>query len=194
MTQYWVAIHHPDNYDPSVETNAMAHDIDVLNEELEAAVSGFSLMASPRPVMRGRCGRSRMVRCSSPTGRSSGRRNTQAVFGYWRLLTWTRHWCGAQTCRRRSGDSRGAPVPRSPERGSLQHACVGSLRSKPGIRAADNRTMSYGLGHSKQGVGEQGGADAIHLYNALSPHCAFTALPICSKLFAGDLATNGSHP
>ncbi len=37
MTQYLVAIHHPDNYDPSVETEAMHRDIDVLNEEMEAA-------------------------------------------------------------------------------------------------------------------------------------------------------------
>ncbi len=37
MPQYLVAIHHPDDYDPSVETEAMARDIDVLNEEMEAA-------------------------------------------------------------------------------------------------------------------------------------------------------------
>ena len=38
MTQYLVAIHHPDDYDPSVaEDEAMSRDIDVLNEEMEAA-------------------------------------------------------------------------------------------------------------------------------------------------------------
>ncbi len=37
MTQYLVAIHHPDNYDPSKEGEAMARDIDVLNEEMVAA-------------------------------------------------------------------------------------------------------------------------------------------------------------
>jgi hypothetical protein len=37
MTQYLVAIHHPDNYDPSKEGAAMARDIDVLNEEMVAA-------------------------------------------------------------------------------------------------------------------------------------------------------------
>ena len=37
MTQYLVAIYHPDNYDPSVETEAMSRDIDVLNEEMVAA-------------------------------------------------------------------------------------------------------------------------------------------------------------
>ena len=37
MPQYLVAIHHPDNYDPSVEDKAMARDIDVLNDEMVAA-------------------------------------------------------------------------------------------------------------------------------------------------------------
>jgi len=31
MAQYLVAIHHPDNYDPSKEDEAMIRDIDVLN-------------------------------------------------------------------------------------------------------------------------------------------------------------------
>ena len=37
MTQYLVAIHHPDGYDGSLEDEAMARDIDALNEEMEAA-------------------------------------------------------------------------------------------------------------------------------------------------------------
>ena len=37
MAQYLVAIHHPDNYDPSREDEAMGRDIDVLNEEMIAA-------------------------------------------------------------------------------------------------------------------------------------------------------------
>lgn len=37
MTQYLVAIHHPDNYDASLEDEAMHRDIDVLNEEMDAA-------------------------------------------------------------------------------------------------------------------------------------------------------------
>ena len=37
MTQYLVAIHHPDNYDPSIEDEAMHRDIDSLNEEMAAA-------------------------------------------------------------------------------------------------------------------------------------------------------------
>jgi hypothetical protein len=38
MTQYLVAIHHPDNYDPAaMEDEAMHRDIDVLNDEMVAA-------------------------------------------------------------------------------------------------------------------------------------------------------------
>jgi hypothetical protein len=41
MPQYLVAIHHPDNYDPSTEDEKMEHDIDVLNEEMETAGARF---------------------------------------------------------------------------------------------------------------------------------------------------------
>jgi hypothetical protein len=41
MTQYLVAIHHPDNYDPSTEGEAMVRDIDTLNEEMGAAGARF---------------------------------------------------------------------------------------------------------------------------------------------------------
>jgi hypothetical protein len=37
MTQYLVAIHHPDNYDPSTEDEAMHRDIDALNDEMVIA-------------------------------------------------------------------------------------------------------------------------------------------------------------
>ena len=37
MTQYMVEIHHPDNYDPSREDEAMHRDIGALNEEMVAA-------------------------------------------------------------------------------------------------------------------------------------------------------------
>ncbi|MGA6982381.1 MAG: YciI family protein [Candidatus Sulfotelmatobacter sp.] len=37
MPQYLVAIHHPDNYDPSKEDEAMHRDIGALNEEMIAA-------------------------------------------------------------------------------------------------------------------------------------------------------------
>jgi hypothetical protein len=37
MTQYLVAIHYPDDFDPSVEDEATSRDIDTLNEEMVAA-------------------------------------------------------------------------------------------------------------------------------------------------------------
>ena len=37
MPQYLVAIHHPDDYDPSAEDEAMSRDIDALNDEMIAA-------------------------------------------------------------------------------------------------------------------------------------------------------------
>ncbi|KQV64578.1 YciI family protein [Rhizobium sp. Root1220] len=38
MTQYLVAIHHADDYDPSIaEDEAMSRDIDALNDEMKAA-------------------------------------------------------------------------------------------------------------------------------------------------------------
>ena len=41
MPQYLVAIHHPDDYDPSTEGEEMIRDIDVLNEEMKAAGARF---------------------------------------------------------------------------------------------------------------------------------------------------------
>ena len=41
MARYLVAIHHPDNYDASLEDEAMHCDIDVLNEEMDAAGARF---------------------------------------------------------------------------------------------------------------------------------------------------------
>jgi hypothetical protein len=37
MTQYLVAIHHPDDCDPSAEDEAMSRDIDALNDEMVAS-------------------------------------------------------------------------------------------------------------------------------------------------------------
>jgi hypothetical protein len=41
MPQYLVAIQLPDNYNPSLEGEEMVRDIDVLNEEMEAAGARF---------------------------------------------------------------------------------------------------------------------------------------------------------
>src|SRR5690348_4944377 len=55
MTQYLVAIYHPDNYDRSLEGEAMERDIDALNEEMEAAgvrvfVGGLGPVSSARSL------------------------------------------------------------------------------------------------------------------------------------------------
>jgi len=59
MTQYLIAIHHPDNYDAAaVEDEAMMRDIDVLNEEMEAA--GIRVFAGGlQPVSRAKSLRAR---------------------------------------------------------------------------------------------------------------------------------------
>ena len=41
MPQYLVAVQHPENYDPSLEGEAMIRDISALNEELDAAGARF---------------------------------------------------------------------------------------------------------------------------------------------------------
>ena len=41
MPQYLVAIHHPDDYDPSVETEATIEEIHALNREMIAAGARF---------------------------------------------------------------------------------------------------------------------------------------------------------
>ncbi len=41
MPQYLVAIHHPDNYDPSLEGDAMIRDIGALNQQMDAAGARF---------------------------------------------------------------------------------------------------------------------------------------------------------
>ena len=50
-----VAIHHPDNYDPSAEDEAMSRDIDTLNDEMVAGgvrifVGGLSPAGSARSL------------------------------------------------------------------------------------------------------------------------------------------------
>ncbi len=55
MTQYLVAIHHPDDYDPSTEDEAMHRDIAALNDEMKAAgvrifVGGLEPASSAKSV------------------------------------------------------------------------------------------------------------------------------------------------
>ncbi len=51
MPQYLVAIHHPDDYNATLEGEEMMNDIDVLNEEMEAAGARFfagGLQSAPK--------------------------------------------------------------------------------------------------------------------------------------------------
>jgi hypothetical protein len=62
MPQFLVAIYHPDDYDPSAEDDAMARDIDALNEEMVAAgvrtfVGGLASARSARSVRAQRTGK-----------------------------------------------------------------------------------------------------------------------------------------
>ena len=55
MPQYLVAIYHPDDYDPSVETEAMIDEIHALNREMVAAgartfVAGLAPVSSARSL------------------------------------------------------------------------------------------------------------------------------------------------
>ena len=53
MSQYLVAIHHPDDYDPAVETRGISEDIHALNREMVAAgVRVFVVGLSPAPCAK----------------------------------------------------------------------------------------------------------------------------------------------
>jgi hypothetical protein len=57
MTQYLVAIHRPEDYDPSTESEAMGREIDELNQEMAVAgatvfVGGLGPPSSARSLRR----------------------------------------------------------------------------------------------------------------------------------------------
>jgi hypothetical protein len=94
MMQYLVAIHRPDDYDPSVETEAMSRDIDALNDEMVAAgvrifVGGLSAASSAR---------SQRVQPDGKVLITDGpyleTKEHIGGFGCWKPLTWMRHWRG----------------------------------------------------------------------------------------------------
>src|SRR6516162_3186823 len=103
MTQYLVAIYHPDDYDPSVETEAMMEEIHALNREMIAAgARKFACGLSP-------AGNARSLR-KQPDGKvlvTDGpyTETKKHIGGFWMLeaadideaLAWARK--GAVACR-----------------------------------------------------------------------------------------------
>ena len=73
MAQYLIAIYRPDDYDPSLEDEAMGRDIDVLNDEMKAAGvprSTWAVFGCWEPLTWTRRWRGG-VRPPSPVGRRS---------------------------------------------------------------------------------------------------------------------------
>jgi hypothetical protein len=112
MTQYLVAIHHPDDYAPSAEDEAMSRDIDALNDEMVAAgvrifVGGLSPASSARSLRAQPDGK--VLITDGPYLETK-----EHIGGFWVLeaanlddaLAW-----GAQGCRHLSGAGRGVPHP-----------------------------------------------------------------------------------
>ena len=109
MSQYLVAIYHPDDCDPSTEDEAMSSDIDALNDEMKAArvrifVGRLSPARSARSLRAQPAGK--VLVTDGPYVETK-----EHIDGFWVLaadldeaLAW-----GAQGCRRLSGAGRGAP-------------------------------------------------------------------------------------
>jgi hypothetical protein len=77
MTQYLVAIHLPDNFDPSARDKEVESDFDALSEEMEASGVKDVFAGGLSPATeRSRCERSPMARCLSPTGHTWRPRST----------------------------------------------------------------------------------------------------------------------
>ena len=108
MPQYLVAIHHPDGYDGSLEGEEMERDIDVLNEEMQAA--GARLFAGGlRPVSEARSLR------KQPDGKvlvTDGPylETKEHVGGFWILEAARSAGVGTQGRDRLPCAGRGAPV------------------------------------------------------------------------------------
>jgi hypothetical protein len=110
MSQYLVAIHHPDDFDPSTVIEATIRDIDVLNEELKVAgvrmfAGGLSSASDAKSLRAHPNGK--VVVTDGPYLETK-----EHVGGFWILkaanldeaLAW------GQGCPRLSGAGRSAPV------------------------------------------------------------------------------------
>ena len=109
MTQYLVAIYHPDDYDPSTEDAAMSRDIDALNDEMKAArvrifVGRLSPARSARSLRAQPAGK--VLVTDGPYVETK-----EHIGGFWVLeaADLDATGVGAQGCRRLSGAGRGAP-------------------------------------------------------------------------------------
>lgn len=83
--QYLVAVHHPVNYDPSTEDEAMHHDIDVLNDEMAAAgvrvfVGGLQAGSKAKSIRPQPGGRGRLLVTDGPYLETK-----ELVGGFWVL-------------------------------------------------------------------------------------------------------------
>ena len=90
MPQYLVAIQHPNNYDPSLEGEAMIRDIGALNKEMDAAGARFFAGGLEPPAKAKSLRKQPGGRWSSPTGRILRPKSTWAASGYSKPLTWMR--------------------------------------------------------------------------------------------------------
>ena len=126
MTQYLVAIHHPDDFDPSSESEATVRAIDVLNEEMAAAgvvvfVGGLTSVRDAQSLRA----QPEWQGARSPTGRTWRPRSTSAVSGCWKPPLSRMHWrggarllspverrwkCARLGCRPPEGRQRGWPA------------------------------------------------------------------------------------
>ena len=115
MTQYLVAIHHPDGYDGSLEDEAMHRDIDVLNEEMEAAgvrifAGGLTAVSSARLLRAQPDGN--VIITDGPYLEAK-----EHVGGFWLLEAADMDegaGVGPQGCRRLPGAGRGARIFSNP--------------------------------------------------------------------------------
>ena len=94
MPQYLVAIHLPDNYNPSLEGGEMVRNIDVLNEEMEAAGARFFAGGLQSAPTRNHCVSSPAEGWSSPMDQAFETKEHIGGFGIQTQPTWMRPWRG----------------------------------------------------------------------------------------------------
>ena len=114
MPQYLWSSYLPDNFDPSTVTEAMIHEIDVLNDEMIAAgarifAAGLSPASSAKTLRAQPDGK--VVVTDGPYMETK-----EHIGGFWILKCrepGRGTGVGAQGCRRLSGAGRDPPVPRA---------------------------------------------------------------------------------